>query len=220
MGSKNKGKVEETAQQRAMAELAMNRFTDWKQRYLPLQQRLIKQITDMGAPGSRVRESVSGRAATDTAMSFAKAQGGVQKALTDSGAQAGSSKFNLGVAKLGEDQAKSKGLGMALSDQLIDDAYLEGLASLAATGRGERAQATRGVERAGAVSGRQAAADAEAAAMNRAGNIAVAGQLAGYGLQSAIAAPPTQPTGSGSVPGGYNIDGRQFNNPSAWTPPG
>jgi hypothetical protein len=197
----------------------MNRWADWKQRYLPMQKRLISQITELGKPGSAVRESASGRAATDTTMQFAKAQGAVQNALTNTGAQVGSSKFNLGVAKLGEDQAKSRGLGMAMSDQLVDDAYVQGLSSIAALGKGERAQASDSLGRMASISGRQAASDAEIAANERAGNAALIGQFAGYGLQRAMSpTAPMQPTGS--VPGGFNIDGRQFNNPSAWTPPG
>lgn len=216
MGSK-KDQIQETPQQRAMAEFAVNRFQDWKQRWLPVQKHLISQIQAAGKEGSQAREAAAGKAATDTAMQFAKTQAGVQKALTNSGAGAGSSKFNLAVAGAGGDQAKSKGLGLMVADQMIDDAYVQGLSAIAATGRGERATVSDSLGRMARQSGAQAAADAEAALSQRMGNAQVAGQLVGFGLQGALSKTPD--TGFGSVPGGY-VDpgtGNQFNNPSGFT---
>lgn len=219
MGNSKKDQIQETPQQRAMVEFALNRFQDWKQRWLPVQKNLMSQIQAAGKEGSAAREAAAGKTATDTTIQFAKAQGGVQKALTNTGASAGSSKFNLGVAGLGADQAKSKGLGLMVADQLVDDAYLQGLSAIAATGRGERATVADALGRSARQSSAQAAADAEAAMAERAGNAQVAGQLVGFGLQGALSKAPAD-TGFGSVPGGY-VDpgtGNQFNNPSGFVP--
>src|SRR5882672_159894 len=216
MGKKQE--QQETPQQRAMVEHAVNQFQDWKQRWLPVQKNLMGQIQAMGKPGSQAREAASGKATTDSAIQFNRAQGALQKTLTNTGAGAGSSKFNLGVAGAGEDQAKSSAFGKTIADQQISDAYTEGLSSIAATGRGERAQVSDSLGRMAESSSRQAAADAESSAIDRASTAGLASQIGGFGLQQSLGSlGTTQPVGS--VPGGYNVDGRQFNNPSAYVAP-
>jgi hypothetical protein len=219
MAGKKQG-VEETPQQRAMNEHAVNQWADWKQRWLPVQKNLSNSIQRMGKEGSFERETAQGRASTDSAIQFQRAEGALEKSLTDSGAKAGSSKFNLASAGLSTDKAKSKGLGMTMADQMIDDAYIQGLQSITSIGRGERAQVADSMGAQAAASSRQANADAEASLMNRAGNAQVIGQVAGFGIQRGLSGIGTNnPTGS--VPGGYVApDGRQFNNPSAYTPLG
>jgi hypothetical protein len=219
MGGKKDG-IEETPQQRAMTEFAVNQMADWKQRWLPLQKNLAKQITSMGARGSKEREQATGRAAGDVEATFARGGGAVSRALTNAGAGPGSSKFNLATVGQGDDKAKSRGLGVTVADQQIDDAYIAGLQSLTRIGRGEKAQVADSLGTMAASSARQASADAEMSAMERAGNMRIAARLAGYGLQSALSDPGPQPVGS--VPGGYSAagDSRRFNNPSAYTPAG
>lgn len=218
MGKKQDQK--ETPQQRAMVEHAVNQFQDWKQRWLPVQKNLMSQIQAMGKPDSQAREAASGKATTDSAIAFSRAQGALQKTLTNAGAGAGSSKFNLGVAGAGEDQAKSSAFGKTIADQQIDDAYVEGLSAIAATGRGERSQVGDSLGRMASNSSRQAAADAESSAMDRASTAGLVGTIGGFGLQQSLGSlGTTQPAGAGSVPGGYNVDGRQFNNPSAYVAP-
>lgn len=214
----SKDDVKETPQQRAMVEFATNRFADWKMRWLPVQQRLISQVQEMGKPGSRVREAAAGRTAVDTAMAFSRGQQGLQKTLTNAGTGPGSSKFNLAVTGAGEDQAKSKGVGLMIADQQVDDAYVQGLSTIMSLGRGERAQVSDSLGRMASSSARQASTDAEVSAMQRANTASLLGQAAGFGLQRGLSGVPSgEPVGS--VPGGYNVDGRQFNNPSAYTAP-
>lgn len=55
-----KQEQQETPQQRAMVDRAVNLFQDWKQRWLPVQRNLRGQIQAMGKPGSQAREAASG----------------------------------------------------------------------------------------------------------------------------------------------------------------
>lgn len=221
MGKKD-DKVKETPQQKALAEVAMAQMADYKQRWLPVQRKLAESIRADGAPGSSARTQAAGRASTETAVRFGEARGGLEGALTDSGAGPNSSKFKLATAGLGDDEATSRGLGFVAADQAIDDAYLQGLGALTALGRGEKAQAMGGMQRVADMSGRQAAADAEMSAQKRAGNAQMVGQVAGFGLSQAMQPQPAAAPGGGgfgSVPGGYVApNGQQFNNPSAYTP--
>jgi hypothetical protein len=185
MAGKSDG-VKETPQQAAMVQRATAEMADYKARWLPLQQRMAQQVQDLAADDSSDRKLAKGRAAVEAQAKFGQAQGAVEKSLSNSGRGPGSAAFGLGVTGLASDLAASKGAGMAAADAAIDDAYVAGLGALTAIGRGEKAEALKGQSQLAAMSGRQAAADAEAAAEARAGNMQLAGTVAGYGLSSAM----------------------------------
>ena len=184
--SKGSSQIQETAQQRAMADFAMNQLKDYKQRWLPVQRKLAMQIQEQGAAGSSAREAASGRASTDAAMQFAQAQGALEKTLTNRGANIGSSRTKLAITGMGEDRAKTMGTGGLIADQQIDDAYTKGLMALTSIGRGERAEVAQGLTDQASQSARDAAASASASAQERAGFAGVVGQVAGGGLYGAL----------------------------------
>lgn len=194
----------ETAAQKAQAEHAMLLLQDYKQRWLPVQQRLAQTIEANGAKDSAARKLAAGKASTDTAMAFDKAQGGLEKSLSNNGVGPGSSRANLAITGVGDDIATSKGLGGVMSDQAIDDAYTQGLGALASIGRGERAQVGANMSTMAKASAEQAQADAEASFAERQGNAQLFGQVGGLGLQQGLKSigtaptpPPLQSTGTG-----------------------
>lgn len=182
MGSKA-GKTEETPQERAQADHAVAQMADYKKRWLPLQQKLASTIEQEGEAGSAARRMAAGKASTDTAMSFDKAETQLEKGLTNSGAAPGSSRANLAITGLGTDAAASTGLGHMMSEQAVDDAYTQGLGALTSLGRGERASVGNALTAQAKQSASQAAADAQVSLMNRAGDAQVGGQLVGFGIQ-------------------------------------
>lgn len=188
--SKGGNKVEETAQQRAMAEFAMNQLQDYKKRWLPVQKQLATQIQSMGEKGSAARVAATGKAATDTALQFAQAQGALEKTLANQRVGVNSSRAKLAISGMGADKATSTGMSTMIADQQIDDAYMAGLSALTSIGRGERAQVADSLAAQAQQSSRQAAADAEVSMMQRAGNARLAGQVAGYGLGAAMGGGP------------------------------
>lgn len=181
MAGKSEG-VKETPQQAAMVQRAQQQLADYKQRWLPVQQKMAAQIQEMGEEDSGARMRAKGRAATETAARFSQAQGAVEKSLTNSGRGPGSAAFNLGVTGMAQDAATSKGSGMMAADQAIDDAYVKGLGALTQLGRGEKATAMQGESQLAAMSGRQAMADAQMAAADR----AATGQIIGYGMGAGL----------------------------------
>lgn len=206
--SKGGDRAEETPQQRAQVEFAVNQLADYKKRWLPVQQRLATAVQEMGKEGSSARKAAAGKANVDSAINFEKAQGAVQKMLTAGGAAPGSGKFDLGVTGVETDKAASRGLGVTIADQQVDDAYLSGLSALAATGKGQRAQVADSLGRQAQQSARQAQADAEASVQQHAAQAGLAGQFAGYGLQSAFGAQPKpQAPGMGTTVLGAQADG-------------
>lgn len=184
MGKKS-NQVQETAQQRALADYATAQYADYQKRWLPVQKNLASQIQEMGEAGSRVRDAAKGRSSTDTAAKFGQAQGVLEQKLAN-GVGLGSSRSKLAITGMGEDAAKSTGLGITLADQQVDDAYTEGLGALAATGRGERQAVGNALADQATSSARQAENDAEYALAARAGNAKIAGQAVGLGMQQGM----------------------------------
>lgn len=199
MAGKDSG-VKETPQQAAMVQRATAEIRDYETRWLPLQKQVATQVMQMGAENSAERNRAKGRAAVEAQAKFGQAQGVIEKALTNSGRGPGSSAFKLGTTGLASDLGASKGAGLATADAAIDDAYIQGLGALTAIGRGEKAEAMRGESQLAAMSGRQAAADADAAAQARAGNMNLAGTIAGYGLASTMQRDPMPPHPAPSTP--------------------
>jgi hypothetical protein len=185
MGSKA-GQQQETSQERALAEHAQLQMNDYRQRWLPVQKKLAAQIEQMGEPNSAARRLAAGKASTDTAMSFDKAGGALEKGMSNAGVLPGSSRANLAITGLGTDAAASTGLGHMMSEQQIDDAYTQGLGALTALGRGERASVGSSMTNMAKQSATQAAADAQASLMNRQGEYQIAGQVVGFGLQQGM----------------------------------
>lgn len=181
-----KSKIEETPQQRALAEFAMNQLQDYKQRWLPVQRQLAAQIQQQGADGSYAREAAAGKRSADVAMSFDRGVGVLSKTLSNNGVNLGSSRGKLALTGMGTDQAKTGGIGAMITEQQMDDAYLKGLSALAATGRGERAVATEGLVDRARSSAKDAQMSAEASASERANIAGMAGQAAGLGLYGAL----------------------------------
>ena len=85
-----------------------------------------------------------------------------------------------------------------MSDQMLDDAYIQGLGSLAAIGRGERASVGQSLSAQAQQSGAQAQADASASLMEQQGNAALGAQLAGFGLQQGLSRLPSMTASSPS----------------------
>ena len=185
MGTKS-GQVQETPAQRALAEHAVNQLQDYKQRWSPVQQKLARQIIEQGVPDSAARRLAAGKSSTDTAIAFEKAGKGLEASLSNAGARPGSPRANLALTGLDTDTAASKAAGGLMSDQMLDDAYIQGLDSLAAIGRGERASVGQSLSAQAQQSGAQAQADASASLMEHQGNAALGAQLVGFGLQQGL----------------------------------
>lgn len=218
--SKGGDQVQETPAQLALAQYAQDQMADYKKRWLPVQQRLAAQIQDIGKPDSAARRAATGRASTDTAIQFTQAAGALEKALAKTGVGVGSSRGKLAMTGLGTDEARSRGLGMTVADQQVEDAYTKGLTALMQQGRGEKATVTSSLGSQAQMSAQQARADAAMALQERMGTAELVGTVGGYGLQQALK--PNVPGATfGTVPGGYTAPGEttRYNNPSAYVPP-
>lgn len=195
MAGKGSGQVKETPAQQAQAQYASNLMADYKQRWLPVQQNMIKVIQAQGAEGSAARLAAAGKTNANTEAAFGQAQGALESKLSNTGALPGSSKANLAVAEMGNDKAASKGLGITAADQRVTDAYTAGLGQIMALGRGEKAQVSQGMGQQAAISGAQAAQDANLALQQKMGYAQLGAQAVGMGFQQSMGGGPNVPKG-------------------------
>lgn len=198
--SKGGGQVQETAQQRAFADVARARLQDFQVRWQPVLQNFAKGVLNANEAGSFQRKRAAGMVTTDNDVAYAKANEG----LTDVAAQTGtlgSSRQKLAVTGMGADQAVSTGLGKVAAAQAGDNAYVSGLGAVTALGRGEKATAVSGMAQEAALSGQQAQADADASLQNAIGNTSLASRIIGTGFGLSTGGP------GGGVPGTNDLPG-------------
>lgn len=209
------GQMHETSAQIALAQHAQKMMDDYKARWLPVQQQLASQIEAEGTPSSALRKGALGKASTDAAIQFSRAQGAAEKSLSSRGVLPGSGRFDMGLTGMQDDQATSGGLGKVLGEQQIKDAYTTGLTSLMQIGQGQSAEVTQGLTDQARASGLQAQADAQASLSQNETNAGIIGTGLGFGLQQWSSSRPP-PVVAGSNPNGF---GGTLNNPSAFVGP-
>jgi hypothetical protein len=178
--AKGGGQVKETSKERALADIGKQQLADFKQRWLPVQQKFAAQVTAAGGPDSFERRRATTMAGVDTSAKYGLAQQKLDQSAAAGGAF-GSASHKLGVVGMGQDRATSAGLGAVAADQATDDQSIAGLNAVTALGRGEKATALGGMQQAAAISARQAQADADRSLQERAGNYQLAGSVVGLG---------------------------------------
>lgn len=169
---------QETAADRAVAEVAKGRVDDFRQRWAPQQRKLATQIDAMGAPDSFERRRAAGAVTADTDVAFANV---ADKALSNTAQVGGlgSSGQKLGIGDMADAQATTVGLGTNNADLGVDAARLKGLTGVVARGQGKQASADSGLV-AEANMQRQVANEAADAALQRdMGTAMLVGKAAG-----------------------------------------
>lgn len=197
---KKADQAKETAQERALAEVAVQKMADFRTKWLPLQRQFGADVTQMGRADSSERRRATGVASTENEVRFSGAQEGLQGAMREAGIAPSSSRFKLATTGLDADQATSRGMGFVAADAEIDDAYVQGLAKLTGMARGQSAGAVKSLGEVAGLSAARAANDANIAAANRAGNAQLVGQVGGLALAGGLsgaapAAPAAPPVG-------------------------
>lgn len=172
---------QETAAQRALVDVARQQVEDFETRWRPVQTRLAQGIVEEGQADSFTRRRADTMAKVDTGVAFAGAREKANEQAADAG-QFGTGAHKLALTGMAEDQATSSGLSAVAADQAVTDQTIQGLGAVTAMGRGEKATAMNGLAQAADMSGRQAAADAQASFDRRMGTAQVLGKAAGFGL--------------------------------------
>lgn len=190
MGKKDSGKKEETAQDRALAEVAAKKVARFRTTWAPQQRKAARAAEAMGAADSVERRQAKGAAITDADAAFQAAQMGADKAAAASG-NVGSAGQKLGITSMGDDQATSVGLLSTQVDQNVDAASIAGIQDVVRLGQGKEALALGGLQSQANLASRVAADDAEASLSRDIGYASLAGQ--GLGLAAGAMSQPSTP---------------------------
>lgn len=176
MGGGGGDQVQQTPQQKALLEYGVKKYADYQTRWAPTIRHMASVIEANHEPNSAARALTEGKAATDTKIAFAQARNKADAKLAGTGASP------LATTGMGDDMGKALGLSAVVNDQQAEDAYISGLNTLTALGRGEKASFEGGLQQQAARSAVQAQADAQASLDERAGNAQLVGQVAGFGM--------------------------------------
>jgi hypothetical protein len=176
---------DETASERALAEVAAENFARYQEVFMPLENSYIDSVmnvTDQGA-----YESAGGRASTAFAEQFDPAMQDYNSQLMASGMDPSSMGFQSRSNALRKAAAVGQGLGVADAQIGNTDRFYGGLSSIVNMGQGLQTESMAGMGDLAKMSQEKAAAQAEAA-FNRASTGretigTIAGGASAYGLR-------------------------------------
>ena len=176
-------KVDETEQERALAEIAAQRFNRYKEVFAPLEDQYIQQVFDVRNQSNY--ETAGGIAAAQFQKEFQTGQDKLTDQMIQQGVDPSSGAFQENSAALRRAQAVGQGLGVSGAKVANTDRFYQGLRGVTAIGQGQASDAIEGMAGLARQSGEKAAAAAESA-FNRSSAIR-SGVSAGLGYAAAPA---------------------------------
>lgn len=197
--------VPETPEARALAEIASQRYEQYKSRFIPIENIAINKTTGDLINPPQIAQNVAN---IGTQTQFSNAQPGVTANLATRGARPGSGAFGLNMAGFNTDRAVSTGLGQANASGLQRTQALQNMQNMVNIGQGQAGATLTGYGSLADAAARQSFIDAQAAAAARGaiGQTVGAGLGAYYGTANRTPGltPPASSGGySGPPPGAY-----------------
>jgi hypothetical protein len=193
-------KLDETEQERALAEIAAQRFNRYKEVFAPLEDQYIQQVFDVRDQSNY--ENAGGIAAAQFQREFQTGQDKLSDQMFQQGVDPSSGAFQENSAALRRAQAVGQGLGVSGAKVANTDRFYQGLRGVMAIGQGQASDAIEGM--AGIARQSQETANAAAARAFDKSSAIRSGVSAGLGyaaspfVDSKLKKPQTQqPTFSG-----------------------
>ena len=176
-------KLDETEQERALAEIAAQRFNRYKEVFAPLEDQYIQQVFDVRDQSNY--ENAGGIAAAQFQKEFQTGQDKLTDQMFQQGVDPSSGAFQENSAALRRAQAVGQGIGVSGAKVANTDRFYQGLRGVMAIGQGQASDAIEGMAGIARQSQERAAASAESA-FNRSSAIR-SGVSAGLGYAAAPA---------------------------------
>lgn len=172
-------KPQQTAAEKELAQIAIEKWNSNMDTYYDLQNQYIKDVQ----MGESDFEEGRGRAASANNMAFSDARDRVDESLTSRGVAPDSGQYVSALSKLSEDKGVATGTGINEAETEIDNAHLGGLQSVVDMGLGEESQAYKGMGDVAADSTMDSIERANRAFNRSAARQQFVGTLAGAGAQ-------------------------------------
>lgn len=189
--------IEQTPEEKALGEIAVNRWNDYQQRFVPVENEYIEAVQKTDSDFSEAR----GRTTSAVQQAFAPAEDDLSDNLFAQGITPDSGKGVTAMNALGQDRGLSMGTGLNETDVAVDNQHIQGLQNVVQMGQGQAAESLGGMGRVAADATQDSINRANQSYQNRQAGLHLAGTVAGAGTQAYMSrGPATQ---------GLNTQGRQ-----------
>lgn len=135
--------IANTEAQKALAEVAAGKWTDYQEKFVPMQNEFIQDVQDMD--GQKAMDEATNVAGVTNSSNVTSQVGGTAQAMAASGVNPNSTQFKQGVSNA----AQSAGVTAAGNTSKVQvsqqDRYLQGLDAVNAMGSGQEASAISGM---------------------------------------------------------------------------
>lgn len=183
-GGENKPK--ETAEERELGRIAIERWNDYQSRFVPVEDQYIADVQKTEGDFDFARRSTN----AGVQQSFDGAEDGLRSALTSRGVTPDSGQFRKAMAGVSTDRATSVGTGLNEADLAVDTEHLRGLQSVVQIGQGQAMDALDGMGNVAANATRDSIDRANRSFENRQAGLHLAGTAAGIGTSTYMNSSP------------------------------
>lgn len=169
--------IPQTPQEKALGDIAVQRWNDYQSRFVPIENQLIHQVQQTSGNYDQVR----GQSNASVQQAFAPKQAGLENNLFAQGITPGSGHFINTLASMGRDRALSQGTGQNEANLAVDNNYLKNMEGLVQMGQGQAATAISGLGSAAGRATNNAITRANTSFRNHQAALQLGGQVAGMG---------------------------------------
>lgn len=181
MGGGGDNKIEETAEQRAQADVAMMQWKDYLSKYRPFEDAFMEDVDRMNT-GQQYNQ-VAGIAAVPVESQFSTAVRDTSRAMVSGGLNPTSGAFKSNLSKLDRAKSTTKADNMNQAQVGQQNRYVSGISNIVRMGQGQETEAVQGYGDLATNSARKAGNDANIALNNRRDNQQLAGAVVGAGTR-------------------------------------
>lgn len=198
--------VPESDEERSLAEIAVERFVRYRDKYVPVENIAIDKTTDyLEDPG----DFGAGQANLATQTQYSALEPKLTTGLTLRGAKAGSGAFTGGVTGLVRDRTRSSAMGQVGTDIYERAQGIHNIGQLIRLGQGQATEGLQGMTASADAASRQAIMDAQASAAARSAMRQFIGTGVGMASASYFNSPNEElPDRVSQSSGGINPTGR------------
>lgn len=181
MGGGGDNKIEETEQQKALAEVSMKEWRNYLDKYRPFENAYMDDVDRMNT--SQQYDQVAGLAAVPVESEFTNAVMQTSDAMVGAGLNPNSGIFKAELDKLDRRKAQVKADSMSQAQLGQQNRYLGGIQNIVRMGQGQATEAVQGFGDMASMSGQKAYNDARNTLENRSNNAQIGGQVIGAGVR-------------------------------------
>ena len=181
MGGGGDNKIEETAEQREQADVAMMQWKDYLNKYRPFEDAFMEDVDRMNT-GQQYNQ-VAGLAAVPVESQFSTAVRDTSRAMVSGGLNPTSGAFKSNLSKLDRAKSTTKADNMNQAQVGQQNRYVSGISNIVRMGQGQETEAVQGFGDLASMSSRKAYNDANNALNNRRDNQQLAGAVVGAGTR-------------------------------------